>query len=84
MTPADFEKLMDVAIAKATKAREVGIRRISLGDVALELEPQEPKADLNLGGDDKNDDDKDALNDPATFGRTKKVPGRQPAEAEDD
>lgn len=84
MTAADLEKLMDVAIAKAEKAREVGIRRFCAGDLEIELAPHEPDAELDLGDDDKDLDDKDPLHDPATFGRTKKVPGRQPAKPEDD
>lgn len=77
MTKLTAAELLDLAIDRATKARNAGILRFSAdaGGFSVELAPAEqPESDS--GGEDGEEPELDVLDDPATFGRTKTVPGR--------
>jgi hypothetical protein len=69
-------EIIELIIAKAPQLRKAGVQSVELDEVSFTLAPADPP-DATPTADDGEDDEVDALHDPATFGRRKTVPGRR-------
>jgi hypothetical protein len=68
-------ELLDLIIDRAPKLRAAGVSHVALDGASFSLVPQETAA--APVDDDGDGESPDPLNDPATFGRTKSVPGQR-------
>jgi hypothetical protein len=76
VTKATAAELLDLIIDRAPRLRLAGVSSVELEHVSFALTPPEPP-DVTTTEDDEDDAPRDALHDPATYGRRKRVPGRQ-------
>ncbi len=66
-------ELLDLIIDRAPRLRSAGISSVNLESISFTLAPAD--APIEVAADDE--DEVDALHDPATFGRRKSVPGQR-------
>jgi hypothetical protein len=76
MTKATAAELLDLIIERAPRLRSAGVRAVEIENVSFDLAPADPP-DVSIDIDDEDDAPRDALHDPHTYGRRKRVPGRQ-------
>jgi hypothetical protein len=78
MTKTDLAETLKLIEEHAPKLRAAGVTSLAIGDIELQLAtPEQPDVPLDMEKDEDGDD-RPPLDDPATFGRKKRVPGRQP------
>jgi hypothetical protein len=74
VTKQDAAEFLDLITARAPALRTAGFLRVAIEGMGyFELAPAEPPADH---GEQEEEEELDALHDPATFGRRRTVPGR--------
>ena len=77
MTKATAAELLDLLIDRAPKLRSAGYSKVALDGMSFELRAPEPEVQPSGNAhNDEDDDRRDALHDPDTFGG-RRVPGNQ-------
>jgi hypothetical protein len=80
MTPPEWLALI---AERAKELRAAGVRKVSMPELRLELDPYEPEPERSVTTEDQTIDiagDSDPFNDPTTFGRRDgKLPGYKAA-----
>lgn len=77
MTKDAAADLLQLLIEQAPKLRKAGVAKVDLGGLAFELRPPDPEiVPAGSAQGDEDDDRRDALHDPDTFGG-RRVPGNQ-------
>ena len=82
MTKPEVKMLLDLVLDNAAKLRAAGVLEITIQGLGVKLAAEDPAVapDSSPKKPDDEDDppDTNPWNDPATFGRSKGVPGKDP------
>lgn len=82
MTAKDLKEMLTTIAGEAKALRDAGVTAVAVGDIRVELAANEPPpAPLNLN-DGKDEEPRDLLKDPATFGGS--IPRRRGHEYQED
>lgn len=75
MTKQQTAELLDLIADKAKRLRNEGILEVAVDGLSFKLAPAEPPE--SSGDDAEEEVELGVFEDPATYGRTKTVPGRK-------
>ena len=68
---------LDAIIEKAPALRRAGVLSVQVEGVIFQLRPHDESGPAESKSEKDDDDPPDLLHDPALYGRTKSVPGKQ-------